>query len=251
MWRSGMLWVFIALGISASSPAQIAVSPLYRSGESVIVSVQFADAPDGATPTDVTWSVSAGAVVPLDATRAAIWPAYSTSDQTLVVRCTGLLVGDGGKYIPGSLRTFEARTTIAAVGDSPEPGPGPQPGPEPQPQPTPGAPIPLPGVRVLFLVESADATKIPPGQQSAMYSKMVRDWLDTNCAKSADGHPERLWVDPDGPWAAGMEHWEKASKRPRSGLPWVIISNGTKGIGFEGAIPDGAARMVELLEKYR
>ena len=42
--------------------------------------------------------------------------------------------------------------------------------------------------------------------------------------------------------------WQDAMKRPRSGLPWIVVSNGTT--GYEGPLPLTEADTLALLKKY-
>lgn len=134
------------------------------------------------------------------------------------------------------------------VGDEPTPTPpGPTPpGPTPPgPTPTP-APIPVDGFRVLMLYESAEAAKYPASQVAALHSKMVRDYLREKCVKEDLGG-WHIW-DKDVDASAMPKHWQDALKRPRTELPWIIISTGKT--GYEGPLPADADKTLELLKKY-
>lgn len=140
---------------------------------------------------------------------------------------------------------------MVIVGDVP-PGPTPvPPGPEPiPPTPQPPAPIPTDGMRVLVVEESADRSKLTPGQLNAMFAKSVRDYLSAKCAKGPDGKtPEVRYIDKDTPNLTGHSpFFVEAFSRPRQNLPWLIISNGV--IGYEGPLPGSEAEMLDLLRKY-
>lgn len=148
-----------------------------------------------------------------------------------------------------SLDTAEKTVTI---GDPVPPGPLPPPtppGPTP-PGPTPGpAPIPAPGFRVLFVTESADLTRLPAAQAQIFTGAEVRAYLNAKCAVGSDGVTKewRAW-DKDQPTGAEAKHWRDAMARPRTALPWMIISTGTA--GYEGPLPKTVADTLALLKRY-
>jgi hypothetical protein len=55
-------------------------------------------------------------------------------------------------------------------------------------------------------------------------------------------------VDQHAPVAISNPIWEKAMARPRTTVPWLIISNGVT--GYEGPLPANKAAMMELLGKH-
>lgn len=126
--------------------------------------------------------------------------------------------------------------------------PGPKPPTPPDPSPTP-VPIDGEGLRVLFVVESAEAAKLPKGQQDILYGTAIRDILNRYCAKGNDGKtPDWRILDADTKYADANDRWSKALSRPRQALPWVVISNGVT--GFEGPLPATAADFELLLDAY-
>lgn len=134
---------------------------------------------------------------------------------------------------------------VVVIGDAPDPGPGPGPGPNP---PDPPQPSPIAGKRVLIVYESADATKLPTGQQDILFGRATRDYLNAHCDPDSGGTKGwRIWdkdVATDDEGAA----WKDAMKRPRAAVPWVIIGNG-KG-GHEGPLPATEAEFLALCRKY-
>lgn len=133
------------------------------------------------------------------------------------------------------------------VGESPAPDPDPTPEPTPDPTPQPGdAPIEGPGLRVLFVSESAEP--MSPAIQAIFYSPEISAWLNANCIK-VDGQPEFRRVDPDTQYTDPNHRFAKALKRPRATLPWLIISNGTS--GYEGPFPQTVATTLELLKRFQ
>jgi hypothetical protein len=127
--------------------------------------------------------------------------------------------------------------------------PGPTPGPTPPAPPVPPAPpIPGEGLRVLVVYETAELSKLPPGQVNALYSSDVRAYLNAKCSQGTGGARNwRVWdKDID---ATNDEAWTReALKRPRQSLPWVVITNGTG--GFEGPLPGSVDDTLALLKKF-
>lgn len=160
----------------------------------------------------------------------------------------GRVATDGGL----EMNFAEVMVTIGTAPIPPPQPPGPTPpGPNPPqpPGPTPPAPIPGDGLRVLIVYESADLSKLPPAQLNVLYAKSVRDYLDSHCVKGPDGKtPEyRIW-DQNVPTANEAKTWQDAMKRSRSGLPWLIVSNGKT--GFEGPLPPNTDAMLRTLQTY-
>ena len=139
------------------------------------------------------------------------------------------------------------------IGEAPTPPtpPGPTPpGPTP-PGPTPDVspPIPAPGLRVLILEESAERGRLPAAQSAILFSAKVRDWLRAKCVTDKD-NPTGAWRvwDKDADTSGESKLWQDAVKRPRTSLPWLIISNGTT--GYEGPLPQTVTETLALLQKY-
>jgi hypothetical protein len=175
------------------------------------------------------------------------------------VELTVVTIGaDGAPVLDGS----EVVVTIVGPGPTPPPvPPGPTPpGPTPPgptpPGPTPGpAPIPLPGLRVLLVTETDANHPLTAGQREVLRGRDVRDFLRGKCVTNA--------ANPDGAWRIIDQHtdqtqtgdpdgatWAEAMKRPRTSVPWVVISNGTA--GYEGPLPPdtNATKFKELVGRY-
>lgn len=140
------------------------------------------------------------------------------------------------------------------VGDAPRPPPGPDVKPDPkpidpQPKPVdPAAPIPLSGFRVLIVFETGQG--LPAAQSSILYGKRTRDYLDQHCVKGPNGQtPEYRIYDKDVPLANESKLWRDAMARPRTSVPWLLISNGTT--GYEGPLPATVDEFIALCDKYR
>jgi hypothetical protein len=135
----------------------------------------------------------------------------------------------------------------------PGPGPGPTPpGPGPTPPgPTPSpAPIPGEGLRVLIVYEQDDQPRYSPSIMSQLYSQGMRLWMNGIVTRAANGQPEWRVLDQDATCPAGHPSiWCDALKRPRSSLPWIVISNGTT--GYEGPLPATEDETRRLIEAYK
>ena len=134
---------------------------------------------------------------------------------------------------------LDQRYSKLEVGDVPNP-------PDP-PDPDDEAPIPDAGFRVVVIYETAEIQTLPRGQQLIIRSQVVRDYLNTNCVKGADGTPEWRFVDDDTEWTTESPI-SKATKRPRDSIPWLIVSNGKT--GYEGPLPATVDEFLALIGKY-
>jgi len=128
-----------------------------------------------------------------------------------------------------------------------KPGPTPEPEPQPPTPPTPGeAPIEGEGFRVLFIAETGE--QLPPAVEDSFYSKLITDYLNANCIK-VEGQPEFRRFDPDTQFTNPQHRFAKAMARPRTSLPWLIISNGK--VGYEGPFPTTVEATLALLKQYK
>lgn len=166
-------------------------------------------------------------------------------------RCELLIVPSGATAASQVVR----RLIDANVGPLPPPVPPVPPTPPTPPTPpvppvppTPPAPIPEAGLRVLMVYETAES--LTPTQQAIMQGQTVRDWLNAHCVKGPDGKTAefRIW-DKDINTAGASPLWQAAMKRPRTKLPWLLISNPGKG-GYEGELPASVDEMIKLLNQY-
>jgi len=146
---------------------------------------------------------------------------------------------------------FAKKTIVVEVqGISPPTPPGPQPVPPgPTPGPTPPrpsvAPIDGPGLRVLMIVESGSPLDLQT--QDVLYGRKVRDYLTANCIK-IDSVPDWRIVDPDTQYTDREQRFAKALQRPRTSVPWLIISNGQT--GYEGPFPGGPDATLALIQSF-
>lgn len=91
------------------------------------------------------------------------------------------------------------------------------------------APIDVPGLHVLIVEESGDRNTVDKGQLSVLQTTLVKQEV------VASGGEYRMYDANEPPVE---EPWRTAMERPRTSLPWLIVSNPGKG-GFEGPVPAG------------
>lgn len=152
-------------------------------------------------------------------------------------RCELIIITDVGEVV---------RKTLDVGGGPLPPDPGPKPPDPPDPKPSP-VPIPELGFRALFIYESGDLEKYP--NKAVLTSQEIRQYLNAKCATGPDGKtPERRFWDKDTDVSGESKLWQVAMQRPRTSLPWLIISNGRT--GYEGPVPANIAKTLELLKKY-
>ncbi len=106
-------------------------------------------------------------------------------------------------------------------------------------------PIPVSGFRVLVVYESA--TKLPAAQAAIFNAKEIRDYLNLRCVEVAGKKEFRFW-DKDISTANVSPFWQAAMSRPRTSVPWIVISNGVN--GFEGPLPANVAATMALLKQF-
>ncbi len=142
-------------------------------------------------------------------------------------------------------------TLDAIVGPvPPDPKPPVPPGPDPPgPKPDP-APIPVAGLRVLIVFETAEATKMPAAQQSILYGKAMRDYLNSVCVMGPDGKTKEFRIyDKDVVLSGESKLWQDVMKRPRASVPWLVVSNYGKG-GFEIPLPATVAEAMAIIKRF-
>lgn len=137
--------------------------------------------------------------------------------------------------------TLRWLTTIGGI----QPGPGP--GPDPTPSPG-NAPFPGDGFRVLIVYDGETVDKLPTAQHDVLFAKDVRDYLNAKTKTGSGGWKDFRIYSIKYDLSGDDRMWQDAMKRPRSSLPWIIVSNGTQ--WFEGPLPGTIADTLTLLKKY-
>jgi len=140
-----------------------------------------------------------------------------------------------------------ATCVVEIKGSTPPIPPTPPTPPDPPVPPPSPAPIPVDGFRVLIIFDDEKTIpKLPEKQQQIIYSLNVREYLDKACAKSQDGTPEYRMFPVK---VQGAEKvWADAMARPRTSLPWMVVSNGKT--GWEGPLPGDVAAAMEIFKKH-
>jgi hypothetical protein len=144
---------------------------------------------------------------------------------------------------PGGVATSVSFVWVTVTGPTPPPTPVP-----PTPTPSP-APIPAAGLHVLMVYDSNAVGKMPVEQQAVLFAKSVRDYLDAKCVAGADGKTKewRIW-DKDVDATNETALWKTALARPRTAVPWLVVSNGSA--GYDGPLPGTVADTLAILKKF-
>lgn len=145
----------------------------------------------------------------------------------------------------------EPAICVVVVGQPPpEPGPGPGPGPTPPTPPPSPAPIPVAGLHVLIVENPRERANLKPEQLGILFDKKFHDYLNSKCVDDAEAGRKawNIWTEKTDV-SSIPKKWQDAMKRDRKSLPWIIISNPTKG-GFEGPLPENVDKTIELIKKY-
>lgn len=109
------------------------------------------------------------------------------------------------------------------------------------------APIPAPGFRVLVVEETEERQNLPQDQLNALMSTTWREYCDQHCVK-VDNVPEYRVFDQNQDMEHESDIWKAAMARPRTQLPWIIVSNGKTGV--EKPYPANLDEKMALLRQY-
>lgn len=247
--KLALLFLLLSASVSQAQSVTLPKEYIGDRGEWIVVAPKF----DGGA---LLWRWDAGlteVVLPeawkVDTSTAKVFKARKDGKYRLEV-WTAKLVGK----VP---TPSQIAVTWVVIGD-PQPDPGPGPEPKPPTPPTPPdpptpvdpAPIPVDGFRVIIIEDKAKLSLMPPAQLSIRTSGVFRDYLDANCVaeSGADRKAYRIW-DYKTNAASDLKLWQDALNRPRTSLPWIIISNGRT--GYEGPLPADVAKTIELCNKYK
>ena len=140
-----------------------------------------------------------------------------------------------------------ASLVIEVTGARPPPEPGP--GPKPEPTPTPStSPFTESGFRVLMTFDPNPPTPRSGEQNSVLYGKAVREYLDSHCVKGPDGRTAEARIYASNTdLSADRPTWRDAFGK-RGGSDWILIGDGKS--GYSGPLPKNEADALELLRKY-
>lgn len=121
------------------------------------------------------------------------------------------------------------------------------------PTPPPPPPVPAPivgeGFRVLITFDKDKLTTLSMGQQSILFGKTVRDYLESKCVMGPDGKTKEFRIYPNStPKDSIDKKWRDAMSRPKNADPWLIVSDGKT--GFEGPLPKTVEEAMTILKKY-
>lgn len=103
------------------------------------------------------------------------------------------------------------------------------------------APIDVPGLHVLIVEEKSERAAVPAGQQSVLKSSLISQHVINEKKAQFRQYDD----DP----SIADEPWKSAMARPRTSLPWIIVSNPGKG-GFEGPLPGSIDETLALIGRF-
>lgn len=116
-------------------------------------------------------------------------------------------------------------------------------------------------MRVLFLVEESEAFKLSRGQQAALDSLEIRNYLSAKATKDPDGKGNgwRKWDDDYDDQqlsiAAGSAVWTPLYKQAvteHTGTPWLFVANSSGSKVYSAPIPADATEqsILAILKGY-
>lgn len=110
------------------------------------------------------------------------------------------------------------------------------------------APIPVDGLRVVFVEESESN---PVWFSTLTGDPVLRNWLNDNCVKEPTGEPGWKIFDEDRDTKNDLPVYQQVLTRPRTSVPWYVVSNGRT--GAEGPIGAGvqANDLIAIFSKYK
>lgn len=123
---------------------------------------------------------------------------------------------------------------VAELGNLPPPEPDPDPDPSP-------APIPVAGLHVLIVEETDDRLNVPAGQLAVLQTTQIGE-----AVRAAGGQFRQYDDDPD----IADPTWKAARARPRTAIPWIIVSNAEKG-GAEVPLPASIEETLALIRRFQ
>ena len=217
-----------------------------------------APAPAPAISLEPQYKCSAGYIVRVTAAtkgKTVKWRVISGPDAMPSLQVVDAHTVDFASPLAGKF-VLQASTSVSGESESADTEilNGSQPGPTPpDPPKPPDPPAPSVGPLKVLMVYDGDPikrAKYTAGQRAVLDSTKITTYLNAHCAKGADGKtPEwRCW--PDNADARNESSvWQGVLARPRKGLPWVVISNGTP-TGYEGPLPSNVDEMLRLLQQY-
>lgn len=135
--------------------------------------------------------------------------------------------------------------------DSPTPEPGPTPEPEPEPTPNPepepepvveNDPIEAEGFRVLIVEDTKNRIRLDKEQIYALQTSDIQTYVKKNGGFFRQ-YDDNLTLQND------SEDWKQPYFRPRTSLPWIIVSNDKN--WYEGPLPKTKEETLTLVEKYK
>ena len=102
---------------------------------------------------------------------------------------------------------------------------------------------------VLIVYEAEELSEYPPEQVLILQSVEFLEWLDGKTSEDENGNENsRIW-DKDTETTYVDDAWKEALALPRESIPWLVISDGSKGV-FQGPLPESIEATKALIGKY-
>lgn len=108
--------------------------------------------------------------------------------------------------------------------------------------------VPGDNFRVLIVEETAERDKLPKAQQDIFASTAIRAYEKNHCVKGENGDTGYRVTDKDDDVSNDSAWVKDAMALPRTGLPFIVISNGKSYTG--SMLPPTEAETLALLKKY-
>lgn len=121
------------------------------------------------------------------------------------------------------------------------------PTPEPSPSPEPEIVV-APNLRILVVEDKRQRDNLPESQKQITKSTEIRRYILAKCQKERWGYPAfRLFDHEDDP-KRDHDYWRKMFSRPRTSLPWVVISNDKSTLS--GPLPLTVEETLRILKQF-
>ncbi|MES2342336.1 MAG: hypothetical protein V4597_11705 [Pseudomonadota bacterium] len=104
---------------------------------------------------------------------------------------------------------------------------------------------------MLIVEETAERSKLPPGQMAVILGTPMRTFLDSKTPTGKDGktHTWDIWDQNVDATNAAPEA-KALLARPHPTLPWIVLADAGGKVGFEGPLPADVASTQALITKY-
>lgn len=122
---------------------------------------------------------------------------------------------------------------------------------EPEPDPNDIQPGSIENLRVLFVFESSELSKLDERKKGVLFSSEIRTWLADNCM-TIGSTPEYRFLDQDVEYPENNpSRFRELLKRDRDSLPWLVVEDDARGVAWEGPMPHSTDACLALLKEWK